>query len=137
MGRQGLSPLPESHTGLEPDLPALELGDDGDQLVASLLVGQLGDVRELGYFGELYPFVLGCHENTLRLLADGAYSEVAPGHTHPEQLVCVDIRAIHHHPAVDMLDDCVPALERGPRRQRPNLCLKVAYLVSGAVQVRP
>ena len=47
VGRQGLAALPQPHALLEAELTALELGDDADELVAGLLVGQVGDVREL------------------------------------------------------------------------------------------
>src|SRR5680860_355154 len=84
VGGEGLPALPEAHAVLEPDLPALKLSDDRDQLVASLLVGQVLDVREAGCLRESNclrrrsPRVLGGHTNTLRLLADGPDAEVAP-----------------------------------------------------------
>src|SRR5450631_913812 len=65
VGRQSLSPLPELHAVLEPDLAALELGDDRDQLVASLLVAQVLDVREIDRLRARSLVVLGCHRNTL------------------------------------------------------------------------
>ena len=47
VGGQGLAPLPQAHALLQADLATLELGDDRDQLVPRLLVGQLGDVGEV------------------------------------------------------------------------------------------
>src|SRR5450631_1314983 len=69
VGGQSLSPLPERHAVLEPDLAALELGDDRDQLVASLLVAQVPDVGEVGRLRDRSLAVLGCHRNTLRPFA--------------------------------------------------------------------
>jgi len=48
-------------------------------------------------------------------LGDGADSEVAPGDPDPQELVSVDVCAIHHDPSVGVLDDGVPAFERGQR----------------------
>jgi len=47
--------------------------------------------------------------------ADRAHSEVAPGYPHPQQLVCLDVRAVHDDPAVGMLYDGVPPLQGGQR----------------------
>jgi len=48
-------------------------------------------------------------------LADRTHSEVAPGYPHPQQLVGLDVSAIHDHPAVAVLHDCVPPFEGGQR----------------------
>ena len=46
VGGQGLAPAPEVHRVLERRLTGFELGDDGDELLAGVLVAQPGDVGE-------------------------------------------------------------------------------------------
>ena len=48
---QGFAAPPQGHAVLQADLTALQASDDVDEFVAGLLIGQIGDIGELGLVG--------------------------------------------------------------------------------------